>query len=107
MKFNPKWYRGGGGGGGGIHPLEVFPPLCQNVWNQGAETFLLLILTYGPLFAVAFINPKQARVHNLVDRSYKNFKTFILPIVSIVFYCFSLSVFCSNFETLLEVQDVH
>ena len=35
--FNPKWY--GGGGGGGIHPLEVFPPLCQNVWHQRAETF--------------------------------------------------------------------
>ena len=34
-----------------------------------------------------------ARVHNLVgplDRSHKNFKFFILPIVSIVFYCLSI-----------------
>ena len=33
-----------------------------------------------------------ARVHNLVgsfDRSHKNFNFFILPIVSIVFYCLS------------------
>ena len=34
-----------------------------------------------------------ARVHNLVgsfDRSHRNFKFFILPIVSIVFYCSSV-----------------
>ena len=30
--------------------------LCQNVYHQRAETFLLLILTYGLLFPVAFIN---------------------------------------------------
>ena len=36
--------------------LEVFPPLCKNVWHQRPETFLLLILTYGSLFAVAFVN---------------------------------------------------
>ena len=51
-----------------------------------------------------------AKVHNLVgsfDRSHKNFKFFIFllfPLFSIV--CL-LSVFCSNFDTPLEVQDVH
>ena len=49
------------------------------------------------------------RVHNLVhvgsfDRSYKTFKFFYL---SHCFILFLLSVFCSNFDTPLEVQDVH
>ena len=39
-----------------MEDLEVFPPLSQNVWHQRAETFLLLILTYGSLFAVAFVD---------------------------------------------------
>ena len=43
-------------GGSGVHPGGGFPPLCQNFWHQRAETFLFLILTYGPLFSVAFVN---------------------------------------------------
>ena len=54
-----------------------------------------------------------ARVRNLVgsfDRSYKNVKFFyslffiLFPLFSIV--CL-LSAFCSNFDTPLEIQDVH
>ena len=44
------------GEGCGMHPLYVFPPLCQNVWHLRAETFWLQMLTYGSLFAVAFVN---------------------------------------------------
>ena len=49
-------------------------------------------------------------VLNLVgsfDRSYKNVKFSILPIVSIVSIVCLLSTFCSNFDTPLELQDVH
>ena len=48
-----------------------------------------------------------ARVHTLVgsfDRSHKNF-TFFNSFYC--FHCFLLSIFCSKFDTPLEVQDVH
>ena len=51
-----------------------------------------------------------ARVHNLrgsFDGNHKNFKFVNLPIVSIVFYCFAIIHFYSNFDTPLEVQDVY
>ena len=50
------------------------------------------------------------RVHNLVwsfDRNYKMSNFLFFPIVSIVFYCCLLPTFSSNFDTPLEVQDVH
>ena len=49
------------------------------------------------------------RLHNLVgsfDKSYKKFKFFFFPIVSIVSVVCLLSAFCSNFDTPLEVQDI-
>ena len=54
-----------------------------------------------------------ARVYNLVgsfDRSIKISSFFILhivSIVSIVFYCLSIVRLFPNFDTPLEVQDVH
>ena len=52
-----------------------------------------------------------ARIHNLVesfDRSHKNFNFFIFFLLFSLFYIVCLwSVFCSNFDILLEVQDVH
>ena len=54
--FIPKWYWGGGGGWNPPPSPEIFLPLCRHVWHYKAETLRLLILTYGPLFAAAFID---------------------------------------------------
>ena len=51
-----------------------------------------------------------ARVHNVVgsfDRNHKIWNFSNLPIIFIVFIVCLLSAFCSNFDTPLEVQDVH
>ena len=78
----------------------IFNIFCRNL--QKKETAVILK-------RIDQLPQNLVRVHNLVgsfDRTYKNFKFLsILPIVSIVFYC--LSAFCSNFDTPLEVQDVH
>ena len=52
----------------------------------------------------------MARVHNLeglLTEVIKISNLSILPIVSIVFYCLPIVSLCSNFDTPLEVQDVH
>ena len=36
IEFNSNWC---GGGEDGIHPPRDFPPLCQNIWHKGTETF--------------------------------------------------------------------
>ena len=51
-----------------------------------------------------------ASLVNLVgsfEKSYKNVKFFYSSYCFHCFYCLSLSAFCFNFDTPLEVQDVH
>ena len=79
----------------------IFSVLYKNL--QRKETVIILK-------SIDQLPENLARVHNVVgsfDRSHQNFN-FVLffllfPLFSIV--CL-LSVFCSKFDTLLEVQDV-
>ena len=77
--------------------------LMFNIFYQKKETAVILR-------RIDQLPQILARVLNFVgsvDRSYKNFKFFLFllfPLFSIV--CL-LSTFCSNFDTPLEVQNVH
>ena len=78
----------------------IFNIFYRNLYKK--ETAVILKRIYQLLHNLA-------RVPNLVgsfDKSYKRFKFFYLFHCFLLFVCL-LSAFCSNFDTPLEVQDVH